>query len=215
MANKALHEQFEADQTVDLYVMGRLSEAERADFEDHFMSCTECIEAVELAGAFQRDLKREAARDIERSIAASVMTGLLGARAMRVTSALLAAALLVLVFLPGSESGPDGMQAVRLTTLEVVRSDDPYAVNRIELEEGQPLVLTDQFVDPEYAQLRVVLYNPAREALMRKDIPGSRESVDLSLSNLDNGRYLLAIEGARGAGSFELISEYGFEIVSP
>ena len=208
------HEQIEENLILDRYLMGRLSQAERAEFEDHFMACETCLEAIELATAFRRDLKREAVRDIEKTIAVTWVARLTSARMMRLTTALLAVALVVAVSLPGVvDTGR--LETVRVATLEVVRSDDPFSVNRIRLPDGMSLVLMDQFVDETFPTLRVTLTGVEGAVLHRESLEGMRETIDLSLGQLDAGRYRLTIEGEHPERARELIGEYGFEILTP
>jgi hypothetical protein len=154
-------------------------------------------------------------RDFEASFAATLMARLLSARVMRTTSVLLAAALLFVVLLPGPGNVAGRLTPARVVTLEVVRSEDPFAANRIALAPGTELVLSDQMLDPSFAVLRITLTDPAGAPVFQSRLPGSRESLGLNLGVLTEGRYLLQIEGGDGTGNFELFAEYGFEIVAP
>jgi len=42
----------------DLYVLGRLTEAQAEVFEEHFLQCPECAEKAELAYEFVAALKK-------------------------------------------------------------------------------------------------------------------------------------------------------------
>lgn len=48
---------------VDRYVQGRLSEADADLFEDHYVTCAECLRRLELAEKFQRGFRQVAAED--------------------------------------------------------------------------------------------------------------------------------------------------------
>ena len=43
------HEAIDAENVVERYVLGKLDEREQSEFEDHFVGCPRCLEAVELA----------------------------------------------------------------------------------------------------------------------------------------------------------------------
>jgi anti-sigma factor RsiW len=96
------HTYIEEHQIADRYVQGALPEAERERFEDHYLSCPECLDRLELAESVQRGFQRMAAQDLERLSAArqlavvAWLTRLGRSRQM----AVLLAALLVLAILP-------------------------------------------------------------------------------------------------------------------
>jgi hypothetical protein len=86
---------------LDRYHQGSLPPDEEARFEEHFLSCPECTEQLELARGFQRGLKTVVAEDVAR--AAVVQAGLFAWLARRGRGAqwgLALAALLVLGILP-------------------------------------------------------------------------------------------------------------------
>lgn len=60
------HATIEDQQIVDRYVMGKLPPAEAARFEEHYLSCPECLDRLELAEAELRGFKRAAAQDAAR-----------------------------------------------------------------------------------------------------------------------------------------------------
>jgi anti-sigma factor RsiW len=64
------HAYIEEHQIADRYVQGTLPEAERERFEDHYLSCQECLDRLELAESVQRGFQRMAAQDLERLSAA-------------------------------------------------------------------------------------------------------------------------------------------------
>lgn len=45
-------------EVADLYVLGRLTEAQAEAFEEHFLQCPECAEKAELAYEFAAALKK-------------------------------------------------------------------------------------------------------------------------------------------------------------
>ena len=57
------HEYIQEHQVVDRYVQGRLSEGEADLFEDHYLTCEECIERLRIAEKFQRGFRQVAAEE--------------------------------------------------------------------------------------------------------------------------------------------------------
>jgi len=64
------HTDIEEQQIVDRYVMGKLPAEEAERFEEHFLSCPECLDRLELAESMQRGFKRAASEDAARIAAA-------------------------------------------------------------------------------------------------------------------------------------------------
>ena len=96
------HDHIEQNHIADRYVQGTLSPDESDRFEEHYLSCQECLGRLERAEALQRGLKRAAAEDAIR-LAAARQAGFLAllARLGRSRLAGLAAtALVVALILP-------------------------------------------------------------------------------------------------------------------
>lgn len=64
------HTDIENRQIVDRYVMGKLPPDEAANFEEHYLSCPECLDRLEVAESMQRGFQRAAGRDAARVAAA-------------------------------------------------------------------------------------------------------------------------------------------------
>jgi putative zinc finger protein len=60
------HTYVEAQDVVDRYVMGKLSAEEAEGFEEHYLSCPECLDRLDLAESMQRGFKRAAGEDVAR-----------------------------------------------------------------------------------------------------------------------------------------------------
>ncbi len=91
------HSYIDDHQVAELYLQGRLSPEEAARFEEHSMSCPECLDRLETAEKLRLGLRAVAAREIA---AETVKLGLL-ARLMRSRLAPLAfTALLAIAVLP-------------------------------------------------------------------------------------------------------------------
>ncbi|HSG40051.1 MAG TPA: hypothetical protein VLE27_10475, partial [Thermoanaerobaculia bacterium] len=96
------HEYIEQNHIADRYVLGTLPADESDRFEEHYLSCQECLGRLELAETLQRGLKRAAAEDAAR-IAAARQVGFLAVLARLGRSrlaGLAAAAVLVVLILP-------------------------------------------------------------------------------------------------------------------
>jgi Putative zinc-finger len=96
------HTYVEAQNVADRYVMGKLSAEEAERFEEHYLSCPECLDRLALAESMQRGFKRAAGQDVAR-LAATRQLALLAwlSRLGRSRQmAVLAMAVLVIVLLP-------------------------------------------------------------------------------------------------------------------
>jgi hypothetical protein len=62
------HTEIEESGLVERYHQGLLPPEEEARFEAHFVTCSECMEQLELARGFQRGLKTAAAEDAARAV---------------------------------------------------------------------------------------------------------------------------------------------------
>jgi len=68
------HQQIEEHNVADRYLMAKLSDAERIEFEEHFIDCPACIDLLETTDRLRRGLRAKA---VEQS-ATVVRLGLLG-----------------------------------------------------------------------------------------------------------------------------------------
>ncbi|HEX6903096.1 MAG TPA: zf-HC2 domain-containing protein [Thermoanaerobaculia bacterium] len=64
------HTYIEDRQIVDRYVLGNLPPEEAARFEEHYLSCPECLDRLDVAESMQRGFQRAAGRDMARVAAA-------------------------------------------------------------------------------------------------------------------------------------------------
>lgn len=96
------HHYIEEHHIADRYVTGDLDPAEAELFEDHYLSCPECLDRLELAEAMKRSFARVAEEEgAERSAAGQLaVVAWLYRLGRRRQLAALTPALLVLVFLP-------------------------------------------------------------------------------------------------------------------
>ena len=61
------HPQIDHDRIVDRYLVGGLSSAEEARFEEHLFACADCLEKVEWGEELRRGLRAVAAEDAARA----------------------------------------------------------------------------------------------------------------------------------------------------
>src|SRR5258708_19912001 len=64
------HAEIEEQQIVDRYVRGTLPAEEVARFEEHYLSCQDCLDRLDLAESMNRGFKRAAGQDAVRVAAA-------------------------------------------------------------------------------------------------------------------------------------------------
>src|SRR5436305_7670054 len=97
------HADMEEQQIVDRYVRGTLPAEEVARFEEHYLSCQDCLDKLDLAESMNRGFKRAAGQDavrvaaVVRQLAVVAWLARLGRSRQ---AAVLVMALLVAVLLP-------------------------------------------------------------------------------------------------------------------
>ena len=136
------HSWIEEQQIADRYVAGTLPEDEMERFENHYLSCPECLDRLELAESLQRGFRRVAGQDAAtlataRQLAVVAWLAHLG-RVRQI--AVLAAALFVLLFLPAGLAwrgfAEHGEELARSrTTLERERQRSAAEARRAEAAE--------------------------------------------------------------------------------
>lgn len=92
------HVTAEQDNVVERYLLGQLAEDEAADFEAHFLDCSECLEQLELSRRLHRGLKDMVAEDGAALTRLSVVAWLL--RRGRALPTMLAMLVLIAAVLP-------------------------------------------------------------------------------------------------------------------
>jgi hypothetical protein len=97
------HAYVEEHQVVDRYLMGRLTAEELERFEEHYLSCTECLDRLETTEDLARALKRVAGEDAARVATARQLAAV--AWLVRLgrsrQAAILVSALLLVLLVPG------------------------------------------------------------------------------------------------------------------
>ncbi len=95
------HTAIEGQQIAERYVLGRLAPDEAERFEEHYLSCPECLDRLETAEALARGFKRAAAQDAVRLAAGwqlAVLAWLARLGRSRQAGVLVAAGLVVALF---------------------------------------------------------------------------------------------------------------------
>lgn len=63
------HSTIDADQIIERYVLGRLTEAETAAFEEHYLDCSRCLDQLEAAERLSTGLRGVATEEAARAAA--------------------------------------------------------------------------------------------------------------------------------------------------
>lgn len=90
------HDYIQRHQVIDEYVLGRLPESEAARFEDHYLTCEECVRRLDLAERFQQGFRDVAAEDVAAPVGlAAVFAALARRRWVAAAGGLVLSAVLV------------------------------------------------------------------------------------------------------------------------
>jgi hypothetical protein len=133
------HEEIEALNLDERYLMGRLAPDECARFEEHFVDCPECLDRLEAAERFRAALKPIAAAEAARASAVRPAKN-------RWRLVLLAAATLVAAVVPVIFLAMRGVAARR--ELDVARAAAAGWQHRFEQEQSANRALRNQSVKP-------------------------------------------------------------------
>jgi len=235
------HREIEERQIVERYLAGRLTAAEEERFEEHYLSCSECLDQLELSQAFRDGLRRAAAEDALKSAAAGrlgVVAWLVRAARSPRTGLLLTAALIVAVLSLGLTLARLGALSERSSELAgrlaEARAPQPNTlVLPLSPERGAPgespsarlslpakpgwIVLALELVDATYPSYRVTLTRPDGETLWTGEglTPNHRDALTVSLhsSFLAAGDHELRVEGRDPQGNVTLVGRFAFRVL--
>lgn len=144
------HSSIDDHQVAELYLLGKLSPEEAASFEEHSMSCSECLDRLETAEKLRLGLRAVAAREVASE---AVKLGLL-ARLVRSRLAPFAlTALLLVAVLPAG-----------LLWRRAGRLEGELAQTREQLREALNRPTPAPIPDPEAGALRSQLAEQRRQA---------------------------------------------------
>jgi hypothetical protein len=235
------HPEIEERQVVERYLAGSLGAAEEERFEEHYLSCPQCLEQLELSQAWRDGLRHAAAEDALRSTAAGRL-GLAAwlARAARTPRGvrLLAAALVVLTLSLGTTLVGLGVLSQRNSALagrlaaarapqpnplilplspERGGADEPPAARLTLPQRPGWIVLSLELERPAYASYRVTLNSPGGETRWRGDglTPDSRDSLTVALhsTDLSAGDHELRVAGQTADGTTAAVGRFAFRVV--
>jgi hypothetical protein len=133
------HTYVEENQVADRYVMGTLPAEEAERFEDHYLSCPDCLDRLELTESVERGFKRMAGQEAAKLATAhqlAVVAWLARLGRMRQLGVLLAALLVVAVLPMGVEIHKATQLAQARSTLEQERKR-PAATRALQDELGR------------------------------------------------------------------------------
>lgn len=233
------HHTIESQQVAERYLMGKLSAEETARFEEHYLTCQECLDRLELCERFDRALKGVAAEDATRS-AVAARVGILAALARLSRSrraSVVLAAVLVLVILPIGllvrqvgrldrelDGARASLSAVRINTqilrLSPERSGpgDREPVHRITLSSvSEWIVLELDLGSPEYASYQATLLGPDGKVTWQGAglAPNHLDALVLSIpsTSLEAGDYRLRLAGLPSQGEGVPEASFSFRVI--
>ena len=214
------------------YLLGEMTENQRAEFEDHFFTCPECADAIRLGTYFVDNAKLLRSEQLEDpKPAGRVLTMQPRPRGplwQRVSSAsgIAAAVLLAIVSYQNLVQIP----ALRAGTLLVVTptmlkgqvrgaaASVPGA--RIAVRSGETYVPVYMDLNPEkpFPYYRAELIGPSGQVMMHavgEAPPHGTLEVELPVSKLPPGQYILLIRGEAGSGdpAGPEVDRFPFELV--
>jgi anti-sigma factor RsiW len=131
------HVYVEEHQIADRYVMGTLPADEAERFENHYLSCPECLDRLELAESVQRGFKRMAGQDVTKAAAVqqlAVVAWLARLGRSRQLGVLLAALLVVAVLPTGVALDSRAQRAQVHSLLEQERQRTASSVGVLQAE---------------------------------------------------------------------------------
>ncbi len=119
------HTYIEENQVVDRYVMGTLPAEEADDFEDHYLSCQECLDRLDLAESEERGFKRMARQEVEKVSAVRQLA--LVAWLARLSRSRQMAALLMVLFVVAVLPGTLALREIRERDLDLEQTRSALA----------------------------------------------------------------------------------------
>lgn len=209
------HQYLEDNQIIDRYVMGKLSETEQEQFAEHFLDCAQCLDQLELAESFQKDLQAAVAQGLTQQVQQGILVRLFRSKIASGVGLLAAAALIMMFILPSSH--PDSL---RITLESSSRGTD--------LAQG-PVSLQFSKKVPEYTLVKKVILSKQEQetalykAEIRNAVGGlvySHEShlsdneIQLKLESLPTGSYRLSLTLARDGIDFQAYESFDLNVLN-
>lgn len=185
------HTYIEEQQIAERYVRGTLPAGEAERFEEHYLSCPECLDRLDLTESMQRGFKRAAGQDAARQAAARqlALVAWLARLGRSRQMAVLAMGLLVLAVLPAG-----------LALREIGQRDRELAQARSGLEQERERSAAGSRSAAEVEKLRSELN------ASRRDLAAEREAHASAVEQLAQSRQpqgnvpILFLDTERGGG---------------
>ena len=188
------HLDIEENQVIDRYVLGSLSPDETAEFEEHYLSCQQCLDQLALAESMQRGFKRAAGQDVAR-IAATQQLAMV-AWLSRLSRSRQAAALLLALLVVAVVALPGGLALRRLGKV-----DRELAETRRALEQEKERSAAGSRSTEDVEKLRSELDANRRE-LAQEQQARAQASQQLAQAQAPQGNVpILFLDAVRSGGS--------------
>ncbi len=149
------HVDIEEQQIAERYVRGKLAPEEAALFEEHYLSCQECLDRLDLAESMERGFKRAAGQDAAQL--ATVKQLAVVAWLTRLGRSRQMAALMMIVFVVAILPGLFALRQVR--------------------ERGRELTATRKALEQERGRSSVSAQSAAEAGKLRGDLEASRRDL--------------------------------------
>jgi hypothetical protein len=186
------HPDIEERQVIDRYVMGTLPPEEAERFEEHYLSCPQCLDQLALAESMQRGFKRAAGQDV--AVLAATQQLALFAWLSRLSrsrqAAVLAMALLVVVV----AAVPGGLALRRLGEV-----DQELSATRRALEQEKERSAAGSRSTADVEKLRSEL-DASRRALMQEQQARAEAAEQLAQAQAPQGNVPILYLGAERSG---------------
>ncbi|HWN43689.1 MAG TPA: hypothetical protein VNW71_15785 [Thermoanaerobaculia bacterium] len=216
------HDYIQEHQVVDRYVQGRLPEAEADLFEDHYLTCEECLRRLRIAEKFQRGFRQVAAEEATGAVGilAAFLRSRRGLLLGSVLAVLLAASALLAVHsvrlgrdldeararLAQTRAEEEGREAAARSEAESLRArlaEEREARSRMEEEAGRPrLPQAARAAGAWIVTLVPVRSGPAGEPSQRITLPPTPQWIVLALDlELDASGTFRAVLERQGGGA--------------
>lgn len=202
MSQALNHDIIDRDAIVDRYVRGDLEEHELLRFEEHFATCAQCMDQIELAEAFMRDYRKAVQVGLIESAAPVVKR-----KGYAPWIGLAIAAALLLILSP--RFFPSGPTVSWQLEADVTRSANIRTF--VLPQQGERVVLRIQVSAPFY---RATLIDASGERIAASEGQG-QQVVELPPTKLEVGRYQVDLEISQDGKTWTYEGEYSFLVESP
>lgn len=229
------HQTVDEEQIAERYLQGKLLPEEEASFEEHYLSCPECLDRLALAESMRRGFKRAAGQEAARQAAARQLAlvawlARLGrSRQVAALATTIAVFVLVPVGLTLRERGARVRLEEQLASALEPQGNVPILFLDAERGGGEPShrlrlpaapgwIVLALAIDPPYQPLyRVVVHDGRGQEIWRGTGLRLNEMETLSLSLhstlLAPGDYDLSVEGLDEGGQAVPGARYAFRVV--